>query len=84
MTMKTKKKKVRYMILKKSNTRKSYIHDKIPRSIVLSYMISEKPAVDPSQQPYSKHNIWLQVSGKAKPTYGYKEQGNFHSSHKMN
>ena len=42
-------------------------------------MISEKPAVDPSKLPYSKHNIWLQVSGKAKPTYGYKEQGSFHS-----
>ena len=56
-----------------------HIHNEIRTNNVLAYIISEKPAVDPSKQPYNKQNIWLQVSGKAKPTYGYKEQGNVHS-----
>ena len=51
------------------------MHNEIRTKNVLNFIFSEKPAVDPSQQPYSKQNIWLQVSGKAKPTYGYKEQG---------
>ena len=55
------------------------INNEIQTNNVLAHIFSEKPALDPSQQPYSKQNIWLQVSGKAKPTYGYKEQGDFHS-----